>query len=263
MAFLPYNLMVRLPGSFNTTKGGGAGDFIIQGSSTFDGCVDNVEVVNISDTTDYTIQIHDAVDFSLIDTVPSGNLSINENVITVDFNWSDVSVPNGCVVIRVFDGSNVFEDDFSNNQGWVFAASDITISGGQMRFSSTPTIQPLAATITGVFTVGEFYEITYDVTIKAGDATVQVRCGKNDGTVQSAIGTFVETLECTINGELLFRFSGAGGTFLRIDNVFIKKANDLDGQSECLDLATTHDCTLLWVWSNNEPWGGFDYSIAS
>jgi len=34
----------------------------------------------------------------------------------------------------------------------------------------------------------------------------------------------------------------------------------LDGESECYDLQTSHDCSVLLRWSNNESWGGFDYS---
>ncbi len=243
---------------FQYNESGGNGDFIITGSSTFDGCVDNVSVVKISDISDYTIQIHDFETSVLIDTVPTANLSQTGTLITVAFNWTDdVTVTNGCRMIRIFDNTTVFEDDFTNDQGWTLQ-TDITISGGTMTFLSSGVTR--SAKIGGVFTPGEAYQITYDTTI-TGSGTSQVNAGKTDGTARTVSGTFIETLTATFNGNLLFSFTGAAASTVDIDNITIIRANGLDGQSECYDLQASHDCSLLLKWSNDDKWGGFDYSI--
>lgn len=243
---------------FTYTEPGGAGDFIIQGSSTFDGCVDDVSIVKVSDITDYTIQIHDFETSALIDTVPTANLSQTGSLITIGFNWADdLTVSNGCRMIRVFDNTTIFEDDFTSNQGWTLP-TDVLIAGGVMVYTSTGVNR--AAFILTQLVVGQSYQITYDVVI-TGTGTSTVKCGKTNGTTRTVSGTFVETLECTINSDITFRFGGAAASTVTIDNIFISPANNLDGQSECYDLQTSHDCSVLLNWSNNETWGGFDYSI--
>jgi len=246
---------------FQYTEVGGDGDFIITGSaaSSIGICVDDVEVIRIASPSDYTVQIHDGVTFALIDTVPAANVTIEKNVITVDFNWTDdVVVPNGCVVFRIFDDSSIFEDTFATNQGWTIG-SETVIDVGLMTYTSTGASN--ASFIDNIFIPGESYEITYTTSGVTGTGAVTVICGRTVGTIRSTNGTFVETLTCTDITRLQFNFDGANLSTVSIDNIVITKSNNLDGQSECLELATSHDCTLLWVWSNNESWGSFDYSL--
>ena len=264
---LPFNtaLIIQSNGTFTGffqyTEAGGAGDFIIAGSgaASIGVCVDDVEVIKIASPSDYTVQIHDAVTFVLIDTVPANKITLFENVVTVDFNWTDdVSVPNGCVVLRIFDASSIFEDTFATNQGWTLD-TDVLITGGLMTYTSTGVSRK--AIIDDIFTVGESYQITFTTSGISGTGTVQVLCGRTTGTIRSTNGTFVETLTCTDITRLRFSFTGVAFSTVSVDNVVISKENNLDAQSECLELETNHDCTLLWVWSNNESWGSFDYSL--
>lgn len=246
---------------FKYTEIGGDGDLIITGSaaSSIGVCVDDVEVIRIASPSDYTVQIHDAVDFLLIDTVPAANISIEKNVITVDFNWTDdVVVPNGCVVLRIFDASSIFEDTFATNQGWTLGA-DTVIDVGLMAYTSIGNSN--ASFIDNIFIPGESYEITYTTSGVTGTGAVTLICGRTVGTIRTTNGTFVETLTCTDITRLQFNFDGANLSTVFIDNIVITKSNNLDGESECLDLATSEDCTLLWIWSNNESWGSFDYSL--
>lgn len=235
-------------------------DFNIISTSDFDGCVESVSLIKISVISDYTIQIHDNDTLALIDTVPNGNIRQSQNIITVDFNWADdVTVSNGCRMIRIFDNTNIFEDNFSTDQGWTLGAQTL-ITGGGMTYASTGTVN--GAKIGGIFMPGESYEITYDVTM-TGTGTSQVSAGKTLGTVRTVNGTYVEELTATFFDNLSFKFTGAGGSTVTIDNIFIMKTNGLDGQSECYDLQDSHDCSLLLKWSNNESWGSFDYSLPS
>lgn len=256
---------------FQYTESAGNGDFIIQAfnANSIGAQVDNVSVVKISDITEYTIQIIDFEDSSVLDTVPSANLRLNENIMTVKFNWlNDLSVTNGCRAIRILNNTDIFQDTFSDNQGWILGG-DVTISGGVMNYDNggaacliTPPGFLCGATLDGIFTPGESYTITYTV-LNIGTVTLAVFCGDTSGTIRSTNGTFVETLICTNTGVLGFFFNGAALNSVDIDNVTIKKENNIDGQSECYDLQDTHDCTLLFVWSNDESWGGFNYGVPS
>lgn len=252
---------------FTYTEPGGAGDFIISGSQTFDGCVDNISVVKVSDVSDYTIQIHDFETLDLIDTIPAVNLTQIRETITVNFNWAnDVTVSNGCRVIRVFDTANLFEDIFTNNQGWTLGA-DVAITAGVMRFTDTgaacfvPLGFDCGASIAAPLVTGESYKVTYTVK-NASNASVAIFIGNTQGTTRNANGTFIETLTVTgTGGSVAFNFFGTPGQSIEVDDVLIERANDLIGQSECYDLQDIHDCSLLLTWSNKESWGGFDYSV--
>ncbi|KKN74648.1 hypothetical protein LCGC14_0388500 [marine sediment metagenome] len=250
-------------GFFQYTEVAGAGDFIIQGvgAITIGIRVDDVSVIKIADTSDYDIQIINQETGALIDTVPSANVRLSENIITVDYNWTDdVTVTNGCRQIQIIDNTNIFEDTFANNQGWTLD-TDIVISGGLMTYTSTGVSRK--ATIPNIFVVGETYQITFTTSGVTGTGTVQVICGRTLGTIRSTNATFVETLTCTLTNILEFSFNGAAASTVSIDNVLISKENNIAGRSECYDLQTDHDCTLLFKWSNDESWGGFDYSIPS
>ncbi len=253
---------------FQYNEPAGAGDFII--TADLEGQtgirVSDISVIKISDINDYTVQIIDVEDSSVLDTVPTANLRLNENILTVQYNWlNDLTVTNGCRAIRILNNTDIFQDTFSDNQGWTLGG-DVTIAGGVMNYDNGGLACPPAppgflcgATIDGIFTPGESYTITYTVS-NIGTVTLAVFCGDTSGTIRSTNGTFVETLICTNTGVLAFFFNGAALNSVDIDNVTIKKENNIDGQSECYDLQTTHDCTLLFEWSNDEKWGGFDYS---
>lgn len=252
---------------FEYTEVGGNGDFIIRGfnANSIGAQVDNVSVVKISTISDYTVQIIDVEDSSVLDTVDAANLRLDGNLMTVKFNWlNDLTVTNGCRAIRILDGTNIFEDNFVDNQGWDLGA-DVAISGGVMRFVDNGSACKAkvgfdcGADLDNIFSVGESYTITYTV-LNVASASVAVFCGNTQGTIRTTNGTFVETLICTDITRLSVFFFGAFGNSVQVDNIFIKKENNIDGQSECYDLQTTHDCTLLFVWSNDEKWGVFNYS---
>ena len=253
-------------GFFQYNEGGGAGDFIIQGSaaSSINIRVDDISVIKVSDVSDYDIQIIDQETGNLIDTVPVANMRLSENILTVEFNWADdLSVTNGCRQIQIIDNTNLFEDTFANNQGWTLGV-DVTIAGGVMDFTDSGAACPspvgfdCSANISNIFVIGESYEITY-TTVNFSVARVAVFCGRTQGTLQSSNGTFVQELICTSITKLQFGFIGGVADSIQITSITIKKVNNIAGRSECYDLQTDHDCTLLFKWSNNESWGGFDY----
>lgn len=234
----------------------GAGDFIIQGSGTTGIQVDDVSVIKVSGISDYDIEIINQETGVVIDTVPVANMSLVENIITVDFKWQDdVTVTNGCRQIQIIDNTNLFEDDFSDNQGWT-VESNITFTGTIMLYTSV--VFPKKAFISGVFVVGESYEFTMITSSMVG-ATVNIKCGETKGTVRSTNNTFVETLICTDSGTLTIEFLGPLATTAGVDNLIIKQTNNIAGRSECYDLQDSHDCTLYFKWSNTESWGGFNY----
>jgi len=139
----------------------------------------------------------------------------------------------------------------------------VTISGGDMTFAGTGATCSLiqgfecGAYITALV-VGESYDITYTVQNVSG-ATVTLFAGLTQGTTRSANGVYTETLQCTGNGSLGFYFIGNGNS-VEIDTISIIHSDNIDGQSECYDLQDSHDCSLLFEWSNSETWGDYDYS---
>ncbi len=261
------NIIVSSNGTFTLFLAaiGTGNDFSIVGSADFDGCVDDISLIRVSSILDYTVQIHDQETLALIDTVPAANLRQLKNIITVKFNWAnDVTVTNGCRILRIFDTTKLLDDNFSTNQGWVLGA-DVVIALGVMRYVNAaglcfvPVGFDCGAILNNILVVGEQYTITYTVKNAAG-ASVAVFAGSTQGTIRTVNAVYVETLTCTVSGSVQFNFFGTLGQSIEVDDVFIEKANDLDGESECYDLQTTHDCSLLLKWSNNESWGGFDYS---
>ncbi|PCJ57940.1 MAG: hypothetical protein COA65_08755 [Rhodospirillaceae bacterium] len=163
------------------------------------------------------------------------------------------------------DPGNLFEDTFETDQGWtLFGGVTIAGAGGPtMRYTHAGAAGNAA--FIDVLEVGTEYTVTYDI-LNYVSGTVRVRLGATDGITRSANGTFTETLTCTNVGRILFLFfPTAGAGVMDIDNVIVSKAVTagvaFDGQSECFDLQTSHDCSFLWVWSNDNRWGNFDYSV--
>lgn len=255
----------------------GSGDLYFRPTSDFNGAVSNVSVVEVAMATDYTIEIFGVETGLTIDTVPPAAItgSTENNVITVDFNWTDdVTVTNGCREIRVFltggavgDPGNLFEDTFETNQGWgTFGSVNIPSAGGNfMEFFFTG--DSINAAFITLFEVGAEYTVTYDViNYVSGEVTMKV--GNTLGTTRNGNGTFTETLICTVNGQFSFLFAAVAGVGnLDIDNVIVSKVvvggTAFDGQSECFDLQDSHDCSFLFVWSNENRWGSFDYSVVN
>lgn len=246
------------------------GDLIFQPNVDFNGVLKDVEVIQIAQESDYDIDIFDVETGLKIDDVPVGAVtgSTSNNVITVDFNWTDdVTVTNGCREIRIFltgstagDPGNIFEDDFTDNRlGWLFLGA-LSVVGGRLFFDFDFDFVN-SGTFRNVFEVGKNYTISFDivnfvcgtVTVKFGDAVAGTFSGNSSITVTNI---------ATGNGDLTFVFKDVADCGeLGIDNVIISKANDFDALSECFDLQTSHDCSLLWIWSNDNNWGSYDYSV--
>ncbi|KKN67221.1 hypothetical protein LCGC14_0463940 [marine sediment metagenome] len=246
------------------------GDFRFSVGSAFDGAVSNLSVVQIATAADYTVEIFNVETGLTIDTVPPAAItgSTENNVITVDFNWTnDVTVTNGCREIRVFlqggsvgDPGNILEDTFETNQGWgTFGGVTIPSAVQSMAFVFTGDF--INAAFISLLEVGVEYTVTYDVVgYVSGEVTLKV--GNTLGTTRNGNGTFTETLICTVNGQLVFLFADVAGVGnLGVDNVIVSKLGNFDGQSECFDLQDAHDCTFLWVWSNENRWRSYDYSV--
>ena len=237
-------------------------DLVFQPTTNFTGSISNVELVQVARKGDYDVDIYD-IDGNMIDDVPAVNVTdtTENNVITVDYNWTnDVTVPNGCVEIKVFlDATSLFEDTFETNQGWELRGG-LVIPGAanDMHFTA---VGNTAANISGIFEVGVEYEVTYDV-VGYANGEVRVKVGNTFGTLRFANGTYTETLLCTGTPNLTFEFFAIAGLGdLGVDNVRIRGEDNFDGLSECFDLDDSHDCTQFYVWSNNESWGSFDYSL--
>ena len=163
------------------------------------------------------------------------------------------------------DASYVFAENFDpgTELPWTLGA-DVTISGGDMTFtdSGATCIAPSGfdcGAYIDTLVVGESYTITYTVTFTGGGSAA-VFAGLTQGTLRTVNGTYTETLTCTINTRLGFFFKGTGANTIEIDSITVIHSGNIDGQSECYDLQDSHDCSLLFEWSNNESWGNYNYS---
>lgn len=266
------NLSPQIPGGIILTENGdyefyyiwtiaSTNDLFFLPSPTFDGSISNVKLVEVAKPTDYDVDIYD-IEGSKIDDVPAANVTANdENVITVDYNWTDdVTVPDGCVEIRIFLDTELFNDDFTTDLGWKFSSDAVVIAGNAMVYVFLALLRDTAALSNIDIEVGVEYTTSFDIVNYVSGQT-RIKLGTARGDFQTGNGTYTQNIICTDTTLLsfdLFTIAGAGS--FDIDNIVIEKVNTFDGQSECFDLQDFHDCTLLWVWSNNESWGGYDYS---
>ena len=244
-----------------------ATSLLIIGQNNFDGCIDDISVIELTKNAQYTIEILDNDTGAVVDTVTNNFKRTVENLLVVQFSWADLSVSNGCRVIRISDSTPLFSDNFNTDPllPWTLG-DDVTISGGDMTFADTgasciaPTGFDCGAEITAL-EVGRSYTITYTAAFTPVGSTVAVFAGNTQGTIRTINGAYTETLECTGTGLLRFFFSGDGsGKTVEIDDISVVHADNIDGQSECYDLQDSHDCSLMFEWYNLEAWGGFDYS---
>ena len=244
-----------------------ATSLLIKGQNDFDGCIDDISVIELTKNAQYTIEILDNDTGAVVDTVTNNFKRTVENLLVVQFSWADLSVTNGCRVIRISDSTPLFEDSFDTDPllPWTLG-DDVTISGGDMTFADTgasclaPTGFDCGAEITAL-EVGRSYTITYTATFIPVGSSVSVFAGNTQGTSRTVNGAYTETLLCTGTDLLRFFFNGDGsGKVVEIDDISVVHADNIDGQSECYDLQDSHDCSLMFEWSNLESWGGFNYS---
>ena len=215
--------------------------------------VHSISVVQIATPSNYTIHALD-LDGATQGTLPAADISQIGQTLIVQSLWDSLSLAAGCYQLRVTSAYSIFEDTFATDQGWIFSNTSITIGSGVM-----------SAILGGfayidVLEIGATYQISYDV-VNYVKGTVKLQAGNTNGTGRVANGTYVETLECTGWGRLLFAFiAGAPGVDLDIDNIVITKTGNIDGWSECFDLSASHDCSKLLKWSNDENIMDFDYT---
>ena len=225
----------------------------------------SVHLVQIAQASSYTIAALNLAGVVQATLPASAITQTNQNII-VNGLWSEFGLADGCCQLRVTSAFNIFEENFSNGLSsfWQFdKEGTFTFNAALAAMCAVYTGSYLTfAQVLNVFEVGATYTITYDV-VNYTDGRVRVKCGTTNGTIRNANGTYTQTLVCNGNTTLRFDFiPDAPGVHLCIDNITIKKGavgTDTDAMSECFDLATSHDCSKLIQWRNDEDIMNFVY----
>lgn len=211
--------------------------------------IHSISVIEIGAPTDYTIEAID-LDGVVQGTIPSADISQVERNIVINSLWSNMSLANGCYQLRITSAYDVFNDTLDDNLGWFLVR--VTIAGGVMVYNDASS----GLAYIDVLEIGATYSVQFDV-VNYVSGSVTMQAGNTSGTLRNANGTYTETVTCTGWGRLLFGFASGD---LDIDNITASKVNNIDGYSECLNLKSSHACTKLLKWKNEENIMGFDFS---
>lgn len=239
-------------------------------TTDFDGIVDDVEVFEVNEA--YAVLIKDQ-NGVVIGRVPNSDISQVNDIVTVCVDWDGMLVGDFtalgalepiCLTICVVDGCDnngvlnlVTNGTFDANiNGWTgtnWAASD---PAGCAEHTAGST-----AALTQVITLqaGKSYRLTYDVVSRtAGSITPAV--GGTSGTTVSTNGTFTELIVAAGNDITFTPTSAFDGC---IDNVILTLDESelvCDEESNCFNLQSSIDCSVLLAWDNDENAFGFFYS---
>jgi hypothetical protein len=152
------------------------GVLTIEATSTFDGCISNIQVYKLRN--DYTAELLDTDDVIRADV--SDRFSYFEDYVTLQFQFQDYELPGGCYRLKVYDqciiasDNLVFNGDFAN--GYDFwtrnnAFSQYDVAGNQMKLIFSPfTVGATDYISNGDFSSGTDWFINPGWTIAGGKA---------------------------------------------------------------------------------------------
>lgn len=224
-------------------------------------CLLEVTAVRICD--DYVIKITDL----------NGNEQLSTSLLIQRFNdifyykqpnWNEFGLANGCYKICIVEGCTSDESEmvntgnFSGAGSWTVGA-DFAIGAG-VATRSVGAIDGLSQIID--FLPNRTYIITLDVnSVASGSGQVYLggdAAGDLAGSFSSAGSyAFVITTDSTPVNFIYITAVTAGSAFV-IDNVSVRLAEE--HCSGCYSLATTHPCTKLLSWTNDDDAFSIPYS---
>jgi hypothetical protein len=152
------------------------GVLTIEATSTFDGCISNIQVYKLRN--DYTAELLDTDDVIRADV--SDRFSYFEDYVTLQFQFQDYELPGGCYRLKVYDqciiasDNLVFNGDFAN--GYDFwtrnnSFSQYDVAGNQMKLIFSPfTVGATDYISNGDFSSGTDWFINPGWTIAGGKA---------------------------------------------------------------------------------------------
>jgi len=196
-------------------------------------------------------------------------LSADLSKILVDFPWTNVAV-NNCYkfcIMKLDDFDNlVLNGDFIDTSIWnLTGASKWTIGGGVINYlggglPSTNADRTFDQVI--ILEAGKTYTLSFEITNYVAGA-VQVIFDGVTIIIANANGTHTATITPLVAGGLLeFRGSSADNGDFDLDNVSVLLDDEFKlcaFVSECYDLRTKWDCSMLLSWENDTDYCDFDY----
>jgi len=232
--------------------------------TAFDGCIDNVTVLELCE---FEIVVKDNDDVEVF-TIPDSMITITEGKAVVIFDWSVAGLDNDCYTLCVkgdcygeFSSNLITNGDFSaGGAGWATSGSGWSVGAGVATFNIVgPGGSGSLVQVAGL-TLGICFDVTFTITNITGTTFVTPMIGTGSGTSVTTNGTFTQTIEALTIGSLEFAASTLGGGFDIDDIVVVVAAKSLDETcTPCYTLQTTHDCSLLLTWNNRENAFGFNY----
>lgn len=145
-------------------------------------------------------------------TVPNAYLIYTAGYLTVSIeNWEvgGLGIPNGCYKFAALDPCQCaqfgfFGEDFEWPSQFVVVSggANVTIGGGTMEVLNSG-ITSAAVSKLNVACVGTTYLIEYTLSGMVGADTFQIRIGTANGTVQTADGTYSESITVTATNDNL------------------------------------------------------------
>ena len=193
-------------------------------------------------------------------------------------NWASLTGYTGCIYVKIFDAVYSYErvrnGTFNGDLNLWEVGDQWEFEGSGKAHYNPPSMGAYTAGVLeqDIYLLGgTTYTLSFFLT-DIGFDNMQVLIDKNDGngavsTVVTGVQTpYTMTIDMTAFSGVqtvtisFGEYTSANEDF-KIDTVSITADNIVGATSECIDLQTTHNCTLLFVGNNNDNAFGFDFSV--
>jgi hypothetical protein len=188
-------------------------------------------------------------------------------------SWNALTAYTGCITVEIFDAlyyqnrikNGTFTTDLEfwtagGNWSWDTNRAKYTYDGLSADLLTQTVILKGGATYTLSFThSGLGFNKNASVFIDTGSGSQQYLV---EAFYTSPYEITIDISDMSGNVEVDISFSeGTNPDSFSIDNVSVIANEYVGSTSECIDLQTSHSCTLLFYGNNNDNAFGFDYSV--
>lgn len=225
---------------------------------SFDGCFLAVEPLGLSvrglrsDYRFFVIDENDEVAISNADYI-----QVNENYMTVGFNFNDHTLDAGCYRFAYSDSCDnvcgqfrITNQYFTYDGGWsMVAGAVINASSNNIEFTQTGSVNPRATNDTLLCENTEYYVEFEILSITSG----AINCYVGDSALVSgsAPGVFSGTISSTTGTEFDIRFNGTGGQEAVVSYVIVRFADSetpyISGTSNVIQVGEYNGCEYVKV----------------
>ena len=233
----------------------------------------------IDDNTTFTGSnfLHYIIDYGILTSgsiLYEGDYAYNSNVVSFNLyidDWSTITTYTGCATIRIYDLLSTYNrvrngDFFLSLMHWTVGSHWAYSSGKACYTGDGVTTGALSQII--YLMGGSEYDLTFDIDGLSGGEELDFITiyPLTSTTIACANGSNSTTIDLTGYTGLTavtIRFIDKNNSTLTccVDNVScVISSPDSLNESACINLAETHDCTLLFTATNDDNAFGFDYT---